>query len=180
MLLAHDVEIALVTTAALLNTSHDGRDKLIDSAALEKFFADHHVSGEIERTDGELEGVRALRERLRTVWIGDVSLAAAGVNAMLADSGASPYLIEHDKWDWHLHFAKPEAPAVQRLMAELAMGLADLIRAGQIDRLSTCRAPGCEAVLVDLSKNRSRMYCDTGNCGNRQHAAAYRARLQRT
>jgi len=28
----------------------------------------------------------------------------------------------------------------------------------------------------DVSRNRSRMYCDTGNCGNRQHVAAYRAR----
>jgi predicted RNA-binding Zn ribbon-like protein len=31
-------------------------------------------------------------------------------------------------------------------------------------------------VLVDLSRNRSRMFCDTGNCGNRQHVAAYRER----
>ena len=34
-------------------------------------------------------------------------------------------------------------------------------------------------VLVDLSKNRSRRFCDTGNCGNRQHVAAYRERLSR-
>lgn len=31
-------------------------------------------------------------------------------------------------------------------------------------------------MFVDLSKNRSRRYCDTGNCGNRQHVAAYRER----
>ena len=42
-----------------------------------------------------------------------------------------------------------------------------------------CAAPDCQAVLVDLSKNRSRRYCDTGNCGNRQHVAAYRERLHR-
>ena len=33
-----------------------------------------------------------------------------------------------------------------------------------------------EAVLTDLSRNRSRVFCDTGNCGNRQHVAAYRER----
>jgi predicted RNA-binding Zn ribbon-like protein len=31
-------------------------------------------------------------------------------------------------------------------------------------------------VLVDLSKNSSKRYCDTGNCGNRTNVAAYRAR----
>jgi predicted RNA-binding Zn ribbon-like protein len=31
-------------------------------------------------------------------------------------------------------------------------------------------------VLTDLSRNRSRIFCDTGNCGNRQHVAAYRQR----
>jgi predicted RNA-binding Zn ribbon-like protein len=43
-------------------------------------------------------------------------------------------------------------------------------------RVRVCDAPGCDAVLIDLSRNRSRRYCDTGNCGNRQHVAAYRAR----
>ncbi len=45
-----------------------------------------------------------------------------------------------------------------------------------INGLRRCEAPDCDAVLVDRSKNRSRRYCDTGNCGNRQHVAAYRER----
>ena len=45
-------------------------------------------------------------------------------------------------------------------------------------RLRGCAAPGCDGVFVDLSRNRSRRYCDTGNCGNRVHVAAYRARLR--
>ena len=31
-------------------------------------------------------------------------------------------------------------------------------------------------MLIDLSKNSSKRYCDTGNCGNRTNVAAYRAR----
>jgi predicted RNA-binding Zn ribbon-like protein len=31
-------------------------------------------------------------------------------------------------------------------------------------------------VFVDLSRNRSGKFCDTRNCGNRQHVAAYRER----
>ena len=43
-------------------------------------------------------------------------------------------------------------------------------------RLKVCAAPDCDAVVMDLSRNRSRIFCDTGNCANRQHVAAYRER----
>ena len=59
---------------------------------------------------------------------------------------------------------------------QVAMALADLVRLQELDRLRLCEADDCRAVLVDLSRNHSRRYCDTGNCGNRQHVAAYRAR----
>jgi predicted RNA-binding Zn ribbon-like protein len=81
--------------------------------------------------------------------------------------------------DWHLHLAAADDPLAQRMGAEMAMALADLIRAGELRRLKICAAPDCDAVLVDLSRNRSRRFCDTGNCGNRQHVAAYRQRRSR-
>ena len=52
----------------------------------------------------------------------------------------------------------------------------DLIRGGELRRLKVCAAPDCDAVLFDVSRNRSKIFCDTGNCGNRQHVAAYRER----
>jgi predicted RNA-binding Zn ribbon-like protein len=55
------------------------------------------------------------------------------------------------------------------------MGLLDLVRSDELDRLRTCAAEDCDDVLVDLSKNRSRRFCD-GGCGNRANVAAYRAR----
>jgi len=72
-------------------------------------------------------------------------------------------------------FLQPVRPG-DRLAAEAGMAFADLIRAGELDRLRVCAGDDCDAVLVDLTRNRSRIYCDTGNCGNRQHVAAYRAR----
>jgi predicted RNA-binding Zn ribbon-like protein len=99
---------------------------------------------------------------------------------LLVHADAVPQLTHHDGWDWHLHFTRPGTPVADRLAAEGAMALADLLRAGGHDRLRSCIAPGCQAVLVDLSRNRSRRYCDTGNCGNRVHVAAYRARLRQS
>jgi hypothetical protein len=58
------------------------------------------------------------------------------------------------------------------------MALAEVLRDEGAARLRGCAAPGCDGVFVDLSRNRSRRYCDTGNCGNRVHVAAYRARLR--
>ena len=74
------------------------------------------------------------------------------------------------------HQVEPRRPATA---ADLDAVLALRPRLREADRLRRCEAPGCEAVFVDLSKNRSRRYCDTGNCGNRQHVAAYRQRRYR-
>ena len=102
---------------------------------------------------------------------------SAQVNALLSDTKAAPWLTRHpEQPEWHLHLASVHDPLWQRMGAEMAMALADLIRAGELRRLKICAAPDCEAVLVDLSRNRSGKFCDTGNCGNRQHVAAYRER----
>ena len=55
------------------------------------------------------------------------------------------------------------------------MAFVDLIRVGVLDRLGVCADPECDDVIVDLSKNRSRRYCE-GGCGNRAAVAAYRQR----
>ena len=125
----------------------------------------------------ELAGVLALRDRIHRVWDApDGDAAAALVNRVLEEADSLPQLTRHDGWDWHMHFGRRGATLSARLGAELAMGLADLIRHDDLERLRYCSAPDCSAVLVDLSRNRSRLYCDTGNCGNKQHVAAYRAR----
>ena len=54
--------------------------------------------------------------------------------------------------------------------------LVDVIRGKEMDRMLVCAAEDCDAVVLDLSRNRSKRYCDTGNCANRAHVAAYRAR----
>lgn len=120
-----------------------------------------------------------MRERLGTIWAtaDDEERAVGRVNALLSDTRASSWLTRHAEMpEWHLHLASAGDPLWQRMGAEMAMALADLIRAGELRRLKTCGAPDCEAVLIDLSRNRSRIFCDTGNCGNRQHVAAYRER----
>ena len=76
--------------------------------------------------------------------------------------------------------ARPElpgdAPFAVRIRVETAMALVDLVRADETARLKVCAADDCDALLVDLSRNRSKRFCDVGNCGNRMNVSAYRAR----
>jgi len=174
---SHDTEVSLAEAAALVNTVGLDGDALVTLADLDDFLARHPSSGVIRRTQGELESIRALRPRLRRFWtVGDRDEAAALVNEILAEADARPYLSRHDQWDWHLHVTRPEAPLANRIAAEAAMAILDLIRADALGRLRICAAEDCEDVVIDLSKNSSKRYCDTGNCGNRTNVAAYRAR----
>jgi predicted RNA-binding Zn ribbon-like protein len=177
MLFSYDTEVSLAETAALVNTVGLDGDTLVTLADLDHFLGRHPYSGVIRRTQTELNSIRALRPRLRKFWtIHDRDEAAALVNEILAGADARPYLSRHDQWDWHLHVTRPEAPLADRIAADAAMAFLDLIRADALSRLRICAAEDCEDVLIDLSKNSSKRYCDTGNCGNRMNVAAYRAR----
>ena len=176
MLFAHDTTAALVLAADLVNS-----DELTDVAAFEVFLDKHQVEPRRPATAADLDAVLALRPRLRAVWqASDPERAgplAELVNELLRDSSARPWLTDHGGgWGWHLHVTGPDAPLEHRIAAQAGFGLADLVRLRETGRLRHCEAPDCDAVFVDLSKNRSRRYCDTGNCGNRQHVAAYRER----
>ena len=177
---SHDTELTLRAAGALVNSNRvDDTDGLADQPALDTYLREWGWTGRRDRDGDELAAVHRLRDRIGRIW----ATAAAEertvgqVNALLSDTHAAPWLTRHPEMpDWHLHLASIHDPLAQRMGAEMAMALADLIRGGELRRMKICAAPDCEAVLVDLSRNRSRIFCDTGNCGNRQHVAAYRER----
>lgn len=175
MVFAHDTEVALQAAAALVNTATTDPDSLADVAQLTAFVQEWRWTGAHRRTAEELAQVQVLRPRLRRLWGLSAPDLVEGVNALLRDARAMPQLVRHDEWDWHLHATRPDQPLAERMAVEAAMALVDLIRAGEFERLQECAAQDCENVLVDLSRNRSRRYCEQG-CGNRLAARAYRTR----
>jgi predicted RNA-binding Zn ribbon-like protein len=179
MIFSHDTELTLRAVCVLINTDRVDGERLAEMAALDEYLDGFGWTGRRDRDDAELASVRGLRERLGEIWdvAEDEERTVEQVNALLSDTRAAPWLTRHPEMpEWHLHLASVRDPLWQRMGAEMAMALADLIRVGELRRLKICAASDCEAVLVDLSRNRSRMFCDTGNCGNRQHVAAYRER----
>ena len=178
MLFAHDTEVALAGAAALVNTDSTDGELLGDVACLDAFVREWGWTGSRRHNRTELGEVQALRPRLRAIWAADEDGAAEIVNALLREARALPQLVTHGEWGYHLHATAAQAPLADRMAVEAAMGLVDVIRMGELDRLRVCAADDCTDVLVDLSKNRSRRYCDRG-CGNRMNVAAYRARTRR-
>lgn len=179
MLFSHDTELTLRAACALVNSDRVDGEQLADQPALDGYLDSYGWTGRRDRDDAEVSAVHTLRGRLGRIWAaaGDEERAVGQINALLSDTRASPWLTRHPEMpEWHLHLASIHDPLAQRMGAEMAMSLADLVRAGELRRLKICAAPDCDAVLIDLSRNRSRMFCDTGNCGNRQHVAAYRER----
>lgn len=181
MIFTHDTEITLHAAAVLVNSDRVDGEQLADMQALDAYLDHFGWTGRRDRDDAELLSVQRLRERLGAIWAAadDEEEAVRLVNALLSETKAAPWLTRHPEMpEWHLHLASVDDPLWQRMGAEIAMAVADVIRGGELRRLKICAAPDCEAVLTDLSKNRSKRFCDTGNCGNRQHVAAYRQRLR--
>lgn len=175
MLFAHDTEVSLVSAAALVNTQDLDEELLPDVAALQEFINTWAWTGVIRGSAEELAAVRRLRPRLRSLWEQDEEGVVDTVNALLRGANALPQLERHDGWDYHLHATPPEAPLDTRMAVEAAMAFVDLVRSKELSRLGICAYDGCQNVIIDLSKNRSKRYCEAG-CGNRAAVAAYRAR----
>ncbi|MFE4583419.1 CGNR zinc finger domain-containing protein [Streptomyces chartreusis] len=179
MLITHDTRCALDAVVDLVNTvPEDGTsDGLPDVAALEDFVGKHEISDVGVLSEFDLSAVRKVRARFTAIFAApDPRSAASLINELVAAAGTTPRLTDHDGYDWHVHYFAPGASVADHLAADCGMALAFFVVAGEEERLRRCEAPDCRHAFVDLSRNRSRRYCDSRTCGNRLHVAAYRAR----
>ena len=174
MVFTHDTELALQAAASLVNSAEEP-DTLTTVAELDQVWDDYSYSGRHERTRAELDAVRAIRPRLRSLLTADRAGAVELVNEMLSEARAVPQLVRHGDFDWHIHAIDEQAPLDTRILVETAMAMIDVIRADELSRLAICADDTCDGVVLDLSRNRSRRFCST-TCGNRNAVAAYRAR----
>ncbi|MFD5698827.1 CGNR zinc finger domain-containing protein [Streptomyces lasiicapitis] len=182
MLITHDTRCALDAVVDLVNSapdeeSGDSVEGLADVAALGEFVTNHAISDVGVLTERDLAGVLRIRGRFAEVFAAEEPhVAATLINELIAAAGTTPRLTDHDGYDWHVHYFAPGASVADHLAADCGMALAFFVVAGEQERLRRCEAPDCRRAFIDLSRNRSRRYCDSRTCGNRLHVAAYRAR----
>ncbi|NGO41665.1 CGNR zinc finger domain-containing protein [Streptomyces ureilyticus] len=179
MLITHDTRCALDIVVDLVNTApeDDTADGLASVADLDTFVHKHDISEVGSLSELDLAAVRKIRGRFCGIFAApDARASAVLINELVAAAGTTPRLTDHDGYDWHVHYFAPGASVADHLAADCGMALAFFVVAGEQDRLRRCEAPDCRHAFVDLSRNRSRRYCDSRTCGNRLHVAAYRAR----
>jgi predicted RNA-binding Zn ribbon-like protein len=176
---ADEIE-AMTGCVELINTGRGRNREGLRTVGNLQAMADKYAFAGVRGSAADLPLARDYRARLDAIVTsceaGDEPGAIAQINALLSHTGASPQVVAHDGRGPHLHVSRPTAPLADRMAAHFAMGLAWLVGAGEARRVHTCESPTCRDVFVDLSKNRSRRYCDSRTCGNRLHVAAYRAR----
>ncbi|HEY7044062.1 MAG TPA: CGNR zinc finger domain-containing protein [Nocardioidaceae bacterium] len=179
MTFSHDTEHALLVVVDLVNTAPEcgGVEALPDSGALAAWVRRHHISGAEPSDFSDVTSIHQVRDRFRACFgVDDVEVLTTRVNALVAEAPVRPRLTDHDGYDWHIHYFAPGVTLAEHLAIDGGMALAHVVTAAETDRLRVCEAPDCEAVLLDLSRNRSKRYCDARTCGNRLNVAAYRER----
>ena len=129
----------------------------------------------LELSPAEARRAAATAELVRAVAVaGTQDDVIARLNELLALARPHPYATDHDG-ELHLHYARPDAPALEQLTTTVAMGLSSVVAQHGWQRLGVCSAEGCDDVYVDTSRNASRRYC-SNTCASRSTVAAYRAR----
>lgn len=174
MVFASDTEEALRAAVWLVNSAEEP-ETLADLGDYEAFLAEFPYTGRLDRDAVELESLRSMRPRLRSMLLASRDEMVQGVNAALAGSRLAPRLVRHGGSDWHLHAVSDDRPLAERVLIETAMALIDVIRSDEGSRITVCDDDTCQALALDLSRNRSKRYCST-TCANRNAVAAYRAR----
>lgn len=89
----------------------------------------------------------------------------AVLNAALSGALAQQRLVrttEGFSWEW-----AAGDDQLERVVWPVALSAAELLTSGELGRTRVCEADDCAWLFMDMSKNRSRRWCDMKYCGNR-------------
>ena len=76
-------------------------------------------------------------------------------------------------WGWIVSDA-----ALDRMLWSIAQSAAELLTTGDFSRLRECGGDNCGWLFEDISRNRSRQWCDMQVCGNLAKVRRYRTRAR--
>ncbi len=67
-----------------------------------------------------------------------------------------------------------DEPSLDRMLQPVVRSAMTLLTSEILDRVRVCSAGDCDWLFVDLSRNRSRRWCDMSVCGNRSKVKRFR------
>ena len=175
----HYSDQCMQSAADLVNTrGHPSGNEYMGTPELAKeFLLGHDFSGITRVTADDLAELHSVRGRLEEIFYAPDDATATGlINDLLEEYEVKPYLTDHDG-RWHFHYAPEDAPLGRRVATDVVVGVASLIAEFGFDRFGICSADDCGDVFVDMSRNKSRRYCNE-LCSSRTNVAAFRARAR--
>lgn len=96
--------------------------------------------------------------------VGDEALDALNEELPVALSHMKVRRVEHGfRWGWD-----EESDSLTKVLWPVAKAAVDLLteEGHRLERVHQCAGHDCGWLFIDMSKNRSRRWCDMSNCGN--------------
>jgi predicted RNA-binding Zn ribbon-like protein len=80
------------------------------------------------------------------------------------------------RWTWHW---EDDDTSLEKPLWLIVDSAVETLMDGDSSRLRLCAGDDCGWIFEDTSRNRSRRWCDAGDCGNREHVRKFRERERR-
>jgi len=152
---------------ARVTSDEPDHDHLSGESDAVRYLADHRVTLPSEAlTDRQIRALADIRTMVRGL-LDPASRWTPPVRAILAHTRFSidadgRLAADGSGWDGFI--------------GDLMVPLIQLVEGR--DHLRACGNPQCRLMFLDLSKNRTRLWCDNAGCGNRDRVRRYRARVK--
>jgi predicted RNA-binding Zn ribbon-like protein len=103
-----------------------------------------------------------------------VALSRLRVAPAAGDAAGDAYV-----WAWERGGEDGGGP-LERPLWPVARSAAELLTSAKLGRVKVCGGEGCGWMFLDESRNASRKWCESRDCGNRERVRQYLARKKRT
>jgi predicted RNA-binding Zn ribbon-like protein len=138
-----------------------------------------------EKAGDALSRAVALREAIHRVFSAAIAGEPQDEGALLVLnrelSGAlsrlrvAPAAGEAYVWAWDRGGDDGGGPALERPLWSVARSAAKLLTSPKLGRVKVCAGEGCGWIFLDESRNSSRRWCDSRDCGNRERVRKHLA-----
>ena len=120
-----------------------------------------------------LELTRGLREAIYRVFSALTRGNRPGVDDLRAITEAYQDAVTHQQLvpgENGVGFEWFGEPALEHPYWAAALSATELLQSNELDRIKECATDNCNWLFLDVSKNRSRRWCEMKECGNRAKA----------
>ncbi len=107
---------------------------------------------------------------------GDLSALNRELSGALSRLRVSPAAGEVYVWAWDRSGDDGSGLPLERPLWPVARSAAELLTSPKLGGLKICAGEGCGWMFLDESRNASRRWCDSRDCGNRERVRKYLAR----